>query len=344
MKLFFIREKENIYGGAENYLSRLLSQLNSQRTKFSTKKSPFPRFLPSWFRVILFNIYLCFTKKNDVYFSLERIICPDIYRAGDGVHKVFLKHVKKSRFNPLHAIYIFIEKRCFNKSKFIIANSKMVKKDIESAYCVDPSKIKVIYNGINPPRVEITNREVYSLRTKFNLKSDRKLIIFVGNGFQRKGLQSFLGILSKLKQDEFDAVVIGEDKNIDFYKNIATDLGLSNVQFFGKRADVDLFYFISDFVILPTKYDPFSNVVLEAMSYKNVVITTKQNGASEILDPDLIMSDHNDFSIATKISELLDDKNKMDLIKNNNFLISKNFSIARNARETIELIRKVLNE
>ena len=34
----------------------------------------------------------------------------------------------------------------------------------------------------------------------------------------------------------------------------------------------------------------------------------------------------------------------MDLIKNNNFLISKNFSIARNARETIELIRKVLNE
>ncbi len=48
-------------------------------------------------------------------------------------------------------------------------------------------------------------------------------------------------------------------------------------------------------------YEPFSNVVLEAMNFENVVFTTAQNGASEILDKEFIMDNANDYSVSEKL-------------------------------------------
>ena len=72
------------------------------------------------FMVIFFNIQVSIFKGKRFYFSLERITCPDIYRAGDGVHKTFLGVEKKSKLNFLHPAYIYLEKRCFQNAKKII--------------------------------------------------------------------------------------------------------------------------------------------------------------------------------------------------------------------------------
>ena len=146
--IYFIRANKNKYGGAENYLLRLSNALTSQKINHKIIYSIFPKFIPSWLRVILFNFQVCLTKKDKFYFSLDRITCPDIYRAGDGVHKVFLSIEKKSKTNLLHPIYLFLEKSCFNKAKHIIVNSQMVKNDIISTYKINPKKISVIHNGI----------------------------------------------------------------------------------------------------------------------------------------------------------------------------------------------------
>jgi UDP-glucose:(heptosyl)LPS alpha-1,3-glucosyltransferase len=109
-KLYFIRANRNKFGGAENYLSRLSIALNKQNINYQVVNSVFPRFLPSWLRAILFNFQVSFLKKDKFYFSLDRITCPDIYRAGDGVHKYYLGIEKKSQINILHQVYLFIEK------------------------------------------------------------------------------------------------------------------------------------------------------------------------------------------------------------------------------------------
>ena len=140
-KIYLIREKKSKFGGAEVYLSRLSSALADKGVEHEIINSIFPSFLPSWLRIILFNLQVCLTKKNKFYFSLERIICPDIYRAGDGVHKVFLTIEKKSKLNLLHPVYLFLEKRCFNNAKRIIANSNMVKNEIVNTYDINPEKI-----------------------------------------------------------------------------------------------------------------------------------------------------------------------------------------------------------
>jgi len=113
IELILIRGNKTPYGGAENYLCRLSEELQNHRISHKIVNSIFPKFMPSWLRVILFNLQVCLTKKNKFYFSLDRITCPDIYRAGDGVHKVFLAIEEKSKTNLLHPIYLFLEKKMF---------------------------------------------------------------------------------------------------------------------------------------------------------------------------------------------------------------------------------------
>jgi len=115
--LYLIRQKFTPFGGAENYLARLSAGLKNKNISHEIIYSSVPRWLPSWLKALWFNLELClFKKKNRFYFSLERITCPDIYRAGDGVHKVFLQ-TKGFSLNPLNPIYLYLEKKMFSSSQ-----------------------------------------------------------------------------------------------------------------------------------------------------------------------------------------------------------------------------------
>ncbi|WP_428023822.1 glycosyltransferase family 4 protein [Arcobacter sp.] len=344
-KIKFIRANKTKFGGAEVYLSRLSDELNKLSIGHELIYSTIPKFLPSWIRVILFNRQVCSLKKNSFYFSLERISCPDIYRAGDGVHKVFLDIEKKSKLNPLHKTYLYFEKKCFNNAKKIISNSKMVKKQIIDTYGINESKIEVIYNGINLEKFDFEvafekiNKEFF-----FDKLKSETIFTYVGSGFKRKGVEEFLHILSKLKNRNFKAFVIGKEKKLSYYEDLAKLLRIEDkVIFTGARNDVKDFYTISDIFLFPTRYEPFSNVVLEAMNYENVIITTKQNGAHEILTDKYIMQTPTDYSIVNKIDDLLENPEKISEIKAQNLEIVKNFSIEKNVEQTLKVINEVIN-
>jgi len=333
-KIIFLRLKPSKFGGAENYLSRLTDVLKKKNIEFEIKYSSAPKFLASWIKAIWYNLEVCTFKKNQFYFSLERVTCPDIYRAGDGVHKVFLEVEKKSKFNPLHLVYLYIEKRMFKNAKKIIANSKMVKHQIIDTYNIDENKIKVIYNGI--PLKELV--KFSDIKKEFNIKNE-KILLYVGSGFKRKGVKEVIEIASKL--NNYKLFIVGKEKKIDEYKNYAKNLGV-NAIFTGPRSDVDKFYSMADIFLFPTHYEPFSNVILEAMNFKCVVFTTKQNGASEILDNEFVMNNPKDYKIEL-IQKLLDDENLLKQIKEKNKQIANNFSIEKNVNETLKVINEVID-
>ena len=341
-KITFVRASDTKYGGAEVYLSRLTNELAKKKLNFNVINSKIPKFLPSWLRVVIFNFFLCIFKGEKVYFSLDRISCPDIYRAGDGVHKVFLKIIKKSRINPLHSIYIYLEKKCFNKAKLIIANSQMVKNEIIATYGINPNKISVIYNGIKIEKIKKSDAEKEIIK-EFSLNKNDIVFLYVGSGFKRKGVEDFLLLLSELKFN-FKAFIVGKEKEIHHYTGLAKELKIyEKVSFTGPRVDVKYFYAISDIFILPTYYEPFSNVILEAMLYKNVVFTTLQNGASEILDDKFVMNSPTDRSIVRTINKLAQNKELMQIIQNENHIRVQDFSIENNFSQTLKAINEVVN-
>jgi len=342
-EIYFVRANKTKFGGAEVYLSRLSKALNSKKIKHKIVHSMLPKFLPSWLRTILFNLQVCIVKRNKFYFSLDRISCPDIYRAGDGVHRVFLSVENKSKSNLLHPVYLFLEKRCFNNARYIVANSNMIKQQIINTYNITSEKIKVIYNGIESKKIDY--QSAYSkLSSEFLINENQPIVLYVGSGFKRKGVEEFLQIISNLNNIKIKAFVIGKEKNIEQYQDLAKKLNIdSQVVFTGPREDVDDFYTISDIFLFPTHYEPFSNVVLEAMNFENVVFTTAQNGASEILDEYFIMKQPDDFSVVLKIQDLLNHDSKLKNIKAGNRLKSKQFSIERNLEETLDLIATATN-
>jgi len=342
-KIHFIRANKTKFGGAEKYLSRLSKALAKKNIDHQVINSIFPKLLPSWLRAILFNFQVFLFKGDKFYFSLERITCPDIYRAGDGVHKAFLQVLDKSKINPLHPIYLYLEKRCFQNAKRIIANSSMVKSQIINYYSVNPDKVKVVYNGIQSKTLQY-QQSFEKLSREFSITKDHSILLYVGSGFKRKGVKEFLQIISKLEKFNITAFVIGKEKNMTYYRNLAKELKINNeVVFTGPREDVDDFYSVSDIFIFPTHYEPFSNVVLEAMNFENAVFTTRQNGASEILDDYFIMDRPEDFSIVERINDLLNNQDKLQKIKHENRVKSKQFSIENNLSETLKIINEVIN-
>jgi UDP-glucose:(heptosyl)LPS alpha-1,3-glucosyltransferase len=336
-KIALIRANKTKFGGAENYLSRLSAELSQQNITHQVINSRISKIFPSWVRAIFFNLQVCLTKKNQFYFSLERITCPDIYRAGDGVHKVFLTTTQKSKLNPLHPVYLYLEKRCFQNARHIIANSQMIKNQIINTYNIDKDNISVVYNGVN-----LTNQaNPAKIKQEFEL-TDEKILLYVGSGFKRKGVKELLELVAKLKTQNIKVFVIGKEKKIAYYQNLAKKLDVAEkIIWTGARSDVSDFYAVSDIFIFPTHYEPFSNVVLEAMSYNNVVFTTKQNGASEILDNEFIMQSP-DEDISHNIDELLQNPVKLQHIQEENYQKVQQFSIEHNAKQTLEIITKVL--
>jgi len=344
-KLYFIRANQTKYGGAEVYLSRLSAELKRRGMEYDIIHSPYPKWLPSWVRVLLFDRWVCRQKKQDeLYFSLERISCPDIYRAGDGVHKVFIEVEEKSRLNPLHTVYLFLEKRCFSNAKKIIANSKMIKQQIIDTYAISPKKIEVVYNGVTVEPVERQSAR-QKLESEFGLESkNEKILLYVGSGFKRKGVKEMLELLAMIQDKPFKAFIVGKEKKLSEYQALTVSLGLEKkVVFTGPRDDVATFYAAADIFLFPTRYEPFSNVILEAMAYGNAVITTWQNGASEILSDAFVMHSPSDTTILPLIEKLMEDTVYLEDVKQQNIEQMKAFTIEKNVEKTLKVIDEVIH-
>jgi UDP-glucose:(heptosyl)LPS alpha-1,3-glucosyltransferase len=243
-----------------------------------------------------------YLEKNqvDIAFGFDRTRRQTHLRAGNGVHAAYLESriapegklkYYSCLLNPLHRKILSIEKEAF-ESPFLqklFTNSRMVKKQILDRFQVDPNKIQVIHNGV----------EWHEMQEDFDLWPEKKLLhaknlqlhpkqfhfLFVGHGFQRKGLDLVLKALSLLTPKEVHLTVVGHDKKLEMYRAKAKALGIA-ATFVGPQANIRPFYQIADALVIPSFYDPFANVTVEALAMGLYVVSSKQNGGHEILTPE----------------------------------------------------------
>lgn len=367
MKLAFIKKRFSIHGGAERYLQTLIQHLKNAGHEihiFSHQWSeeegvifhkvnilPFTSFLSA----ITFNENVATAikrEKVDCVISLERTTCQDIYRAGEGCHAEWLKirsviepFYKNLSFkiNPLHIALLNIEKELFSKTRLIIANSKMVKDQIIKHYAVPEERIAIIYNGVDLKRFSPENKYKWreGVRNSLNISEDSKLLLFVGSGFERKGLKTLIHAIPFVKGDNIKVLIIGKG-DTGKYMALAERLGVSDkIMFLGTQKEIEKFYASSDLFVLPTLYDPFSNATLEAMASGIPVITTRNNGVAELIENghEGYVADNlfDHCEIADKINILLDNLKPMG---ENARKKAEDFPIERAVKEFIEIISR----
>jgi UDP-glucose:(heptosyl)LPS alpha-1,3-glucosyltransferase len=160
----------------------------------------------------------------------------------------------------------------------------MVKQEIRRYFGVADEKLHVIYSGVDTNQYHPGLRRYRSaLRAQHRIPQDAPLFLFVGSGFERKGVSLLLDAMARLSSDSH-LIVVGKDKKMRLFLACAAKLNIvDRVYFAGAQQDVKPFYGAADALVLPTLYDPFPNVVLEAMASGLPVITSYKCGAAELI-------------------------------------------------------------
>ena len=310
VRLAIVRQKYRPDGGAERFISRALEALEDDSLELNIITRSWqgePR--PDW------HLHICNPKKwgrisrergfaqaarvcwqrekFDIVQSHERIAGCDIFRAGDGVHRVWLEQRARvvspvqrmlTGLSAYHRYVMAAEEEMFRSPSLrkIICNSVMVKNDIIRCFQVPEEKFAVIYNAIDCQRfTPATPTERQQSRAQLNLPVGAKVFIYVGSGFERKGLQASIRALAAT---DAHLIVVGQDKQQSRYASLARSLGCEKrIHFAGVQHDVIPYYHAADGLMLPTLYDPFPNVILEAMACGLPVITSFTCGGAEFI-------------------------------------------------------------
>jgi len=218
----------------------------------------------------------------DVVQSHERTLGQDVYRAGEGCHRAWLAARGRRGRGVYNAVVLALERQVFARTPRIVAIARLGKTEIERLYGVEPARVRVIYNGVDHGRFERAARERRAARAAAEIAEDRTALLFVGSGFERKGLATAIEALARLP-DDARLIVIGKG-DIAPYHARAERLGVAKrVVWLGARPDVERWYAAADAVVLPTTYEPFGNVHLEALASGVPIVTTSRAGGAEIV-------------------------------------------------------------
>ena len=305
LTIAFVRRGYSPSGGAEAYLKRLAQgvvDLGYEARLVATDDWPTNEWSFGSITRVKANSAIGFADELktmrpqldcDVLMSLERVWCCDVYRAGDGVHQAWLNRRRRfemplQRFvrslNRKHRDILQLEESLFARGGAgrVIANSEMVKDEIVDLYRYAADKIDLVRNGVPLDRFRSDPALREKSRVDLKLKPDEVAVLFAGSGWERKGLRFTIEAFELCRDRKLRLLVAGRGDARGYKpKRFFTE---EPIRFLGEVADLRPIYAAADIFILPSIYDPFSNACLEALASGLPVITTHDNGFSEIIE------------------------------------------------------------
>ena len=374
MKIAIIRKKYTYHGGAEGFSGRFIDLLAAGGHEIhiyairwqADETHPNIHFhkVPavsggSFLRDLTFAVssYVLLRKQRkyfDIIQSHDKTLYQDIYRAGDGCHIEWLQQRwirtglagKISILcNPYHWLILLIERAILRGNRFslIIAISNMVKYNIVQHYGVSPEKIEVIYNGVDLDRFNPDNREKYrrEIRVRFGMTEKDFVILFVGSGFERKGVKYLLRAVESIPEPVTVMIVgRGAVKGETMPKR-------QKIIFCGPQKDIERYYAAADIFVFPTMYEPFGNVHLEALASGLPVITTKYSGAAEIIadgEQGFVIDRPEDIaSLSEKVNYFLQHRDRLASMSRKARKLAEEFSNDKHIGKVLELYENIVS-
>jgi UDP-glucose:(heptosyl)LPS alpha-1,3-glucosyltransferase len=312
MRLGLVRQRYTPFGGAERFVERAIDALLERGVRVSMYTRRWPQASTGRIEPVICNPFYVgniwrdagFAKavraalardRPDIVQSHERIAGCDIFRAGDGVHRVWLEERIRTgglaerlaiATNRYHRYVQDAEARVFasNELKAVICISQMVRDDIRAHFRIPDDRLHVIYNAVDAREFNPGVRaDRAATRARLGLADAEVAYLLVGSGYARKGVPAAIRALARLPRHA-RLVVVGRDKNPRRYAALAARAGVADrIVFAGPQQDPRPYYGAADVFVLPTLYDPLSNAVLEALACGLPVLTSTRCGAGELV-------------------------------------------------------------
>jgi UDP-glucose:(heptosyl)LPS alpha-1,3-glucosyltransferase len=287
-----------------------------------------PRFLRPWFFGAA-CLKAARDQGHDVSVGFDKTWGQDVLYPQGGLHAAAARHnllkypsrvarglaaVGKS-LDVAYWSFLLLERQQYlgQNRPAIIVNSEMVQGHFEKFYGIPPAAVRVIPSAIDPrPFVEHDRpRRRVEWREQWGIGANEVAGLFVAVNYRLKGLEPLLYAVRLMRDVSYFKLLVAGGARTGGYERLANRLGIADrVLFLGPRRDVNNCYFAADFMVHPTFYDPCSLVVLEALACGLPVITSRFNGASELLHPPhdgyVIRDPHDHHQLADCMSQLLD--------------------------------------
>lgn len=233
----------------------------------------------------------------DLVLSQEHIGGCGVYRAGGGVKAEWYAQ-RRRLHGPFQRLWkhldiadrsvLPLEQATYESRdlRAVICNSAMVRDDILHHFDVTADKLRVIENALDIEhyrRPDDAATRAQFLRNKLGVPAKCPMWLFVGSGFERKGLGSAIAALAHA-DSHGHLVVVGRDHRLRQYRRYAARLGIGRrVHFVGNQTDVRPYYWAADGLLHPALYEAYGLVVLEAMAAGLPVVSSVQCGAANAL-------------------------------------------------------------
>ena len=225
------------------------------------------------------------------------------------------------RIMPRHRVLLDLERRYFvhGSPSTILCTSRREVDDLHQYYDVPLNKMHVVPNGFDGSRFNpsTTARLRHNVRAGLSLRPDDISLLFVANELHRKGFEVLLRAVAAVGDRRLRVDVVGR-ADIAGYRHQISDLNLAGQVFWhGATAEVERWMAGADALVLPTQYEPFGLVIVEAMAMGLPVVTTRLAGAAALISPDvngLIQDDPTSADeLEPLIRSLLDDDLRLRL-------------------------------
>ncbi len=242
--------------------------------------------------------------ERDVSFGGQKMWGCNVIRPGGGVeaeywnvrlsdrHKTPLMRALAKASSIKRRFDLDAEARAYNDPalRYVVVNSELVRNGVLRRFPTLGDKIRVIYNGADLDRFSVpTNPDARTnIHKELGLDPSRRTALLSGHNFRLKGLPQALAALEVANRKEqqgaeWQLIVIGGGRPSHVQRQIRKLDLVDSVRFVGNTSTPEQYYAASDVLLFPSFYDPCANVTFEALASGIPVISTKRNGASEVI-------------------------------------------------------------
>jgi UDP-glucose:(heptosyl)LPS alpha-1,3-glucosyltransferase len=336
MNIAFLRKKYSFHGGSERYLHSLathMAHFGHEVHLYAAEWVDGPEMkgihvhrvrcwtINSFLRDLSFAVFAWFAvrrARHDIVQTHAKTLRQDVYRGGDGCHIEWLRQRWRRTgllgrlsmvLNPHNWLNLWLERRILRGRLYvrIIAISCMVKADMVRNYGVPEADVDVVYNGVDTAQFSPSNRAGVGaeVRRRHDIAPHERVALFVGSGFERKGVRQLLEAV-RLVRGPLVVLVVGRGRRLEV-PHMPAD---KRIVFCGPKPDVPGYYAAADVFVFPTVYEPFGNVHLEALASGVPVVTTRLAGGAEVIEEGrnghVVDAPEDAEGIARAIEDLLD--------------------------------------